>query len=68
MKINLNLECESTSSEVNTFDRCLKIELVGIDEDELISEILDNVNIEKLLMNIDTVTLKNELNRKISEE
>jgi len=45
----------------------ITIKLSGVDEDVLISEVLDNVEIEKLLMQIDPLSLENELKRKKEE-
>ena len=65
--LTLTIECEDTQSSVYKTNGSLRITLKNVDEDQLIGEILDNIEIEKLLMQIDPETLQNELKRKIDE-
>jgi len=64
----LEFKCDASISSVDKIDARLKIALAGIDEDELIDEILDNVSIEKILKNIDPIALVKEIDRKIEEK
>lgn len=53
MEVDLNIECGSISSSVNSFDNTIKTSLTGIEEQELINEVLEKCDIDLILSNID---------------
>jgi len=67
--VDLKLECDYIGQiETSYQDTQLKVSLKNVNEHSLILEFLDNVDIEKLLMHIDSETLQKELKRKKDED
>jgi len=68
-KVNLDLECDYLGQvETSYQDTQLRVSLKNVNVDNLISELLDNVDIESILMQIDPISLVKEVNRKIEED
>lgn len=67
-KINIKLEVENIG-EIDTswYKSELSISLIGIEQDSLIREVLANVDLDVLLMQIETEKLQEEIIRRMEE-
>ena len=68
-KADLELECDYLGQvETSYQDTQLRVSLKNVNVDSLIGEILDNVEIEKVIMQIDTERLSSEIQRRLDEK
>ena len=67
-KINIKIEVENIG-EIDTshYKSELSISLIGIEQDSLIREVLANVDLDVLLMQIETEKLQEEIIRRMEE-
>lgn len=67
-KINIKIEVENIG-EIDTshYKSELSISLIGIEQDSLIREVLANVDLDVLLMHIETEKLQEEIIRRMEE-
>jgi len=68
-KVDLKLECDYLAQvETSYQDAQLRVSLKNVNVEHLISEILDDVEIEQILKQIDPESLSHEIQRRLEEE